>query len=79
MLFLPIPSNHGVWSRFNFQLRLAHIPVNQKAMAVHLDVYLAYRKVVGSILNVREDDLPGLENDFHLFCRPRQLQRLDTD
>ncbi len=25
MLFLPIPSNHGVWSRFNFQLRLAHI------------------------------------------------------
>ncbi len=29
MLFLPIPSNHGVWSRFNFQLRLAHIPVNE--------------------------------------------------
>ena len=24
MLFLPMPSNHGVWSRFNFQLRLAH-------------------------------------------------------
>ena len=24
MLFLPIPSNHRVWSRFNFQLRLAH-------------------------------------------------------
>ena len=26
MLFLPIPSNHRVWSRFNFQLRLAHFP-----------------------------------------------------
>ena len=26
MLFLPIPSNHRVWSRFNFQLRVAHIP-----------------------------------------------------
>ena len=24
MLFLPIPLNHRVWSRFNFQLRLAH-------------------------------------------------------
>ncbi len=30
MLFLPIPSNHGVWSRFNFQLRLAHIRVGFK-------------------------------------------------
>ena len=28
MLFLPIPSNHRVWSRFNFQLRLAHFPVD---------------------------------------------------
>ena len=28
MLFLPIPSNHRVWSRFNFQLRLAHFHGN---------------------------------------------------
>ena len=24
MFFFPMPSNHRVWSRFNFQLRLAH-------------------------------------------------------
>ena len=29
-----------------------------------------------AILNVRQDDFSGLENHFHLFCRPRQLQRL---
>ena len=31
MLFLPMPSNHGVWSRFNFQLRLAHFLMKHSA------------------------------------------------
>ena len=35
MLFLPIPSNHRVWSRFNFQLRLAHF-LDFGYRAVHL-------------------------------------------
>ena len=33
MLFLPIPSNHRVWSRFNFQLRLAHFQISMSAKA----------------------------------------------
>ena len=37
MLFLPIPSNHRVWSRFNFQLRLAHF---------HFRFKLSYRDLV---------------------------------
>ena len=36
MLFLPIPSNHGVWSRFNFQLRLAHIPIASEIRQIRL-------------------------------------------
>ena len=34
MLFLPIPSNHRVWSRFNFQLRLAHIRKARKSRSI---------------------------------------------
>ena len=43
MLFLPIPSNHRVWSRFNFQLRLAHF-------LIQAQIPLAYFYILAPIL-----------------------------
>ena len=52
MLFLPIPSNHRVWSRFNFQLRLAHFrdacaPFQVETPHLHLNMIGLRRRVRG--------------------------------
>ncbi len=60
MLFLPIPSNHGVWSRFNFQLRLAHILLRPGHISIRvLDLEAAvwhYAEVIGLIETARDDE-----------------------
>ena len=61
MLFLPIPSNHRVWSRFNFQLRLAHF-LNVVEEMVNMIIAQRAYEVNSRAVRVADDMLQQVNN-----------------